>query len=120
MPRDWQIRMGETSVVEEIIRFDHIAVKCASRREFIERWVEAGRCFVAVSDGRVAGYGVLEYTFYAHGFVAMLYVAERFRGLGIGAALMGRLERECRTDKIFTSTNESNLAMQGTAWEAGF
>src|SRR5258707_233513 len=82
------IRLAVPSDAEDITRFDHVALAASARREFIHRSVDSGRCFVAIGDGRVVGYGVLEYTFYENGFLSMLYVAEPFRRRGFGAALM--------------------------------
>ena len=114
------IRPALPADAAEIVGFDHIAALSPARRDFIQRSVEAGRCFVAADGGRVVGYAVLEYTFYDNGWVAMLYVAEGFRRRGVGAALVRRLERECRTPKLFTSTNESNTRMRALLAKLGF
>ena len=42
----------------------------------------------------------------------MLYVHPEFRRQGIGSALIRHLVKECRTPKLFTSTNQSNFRMQ--------
>lgn len=77
-------------------------------------------CLVAAHDGRVVGYGVLEYTFFDNGFVSMVYVAEPERRKGVGRRLLQALAERCATPKLFTSTNESNVAMQrlleGLGW----
>ena len=104
----------------EIARFDHVALATPSRREFIRLSVASGRCFVAIDDGHVVGYAVLEYSFYENGFVSMLYVAEPFRLRGFGKALMRHVESQCRTPKLFTSTNESNHRMRSLLTKLGF
>jgi GNAT superfamily N-acetyltransferase len=113
-------RQALPSDAEAIAGFDHIAATSPARREFIRRSVEAGHCLVAVGDGRVVGYAVLEYTFYDNGWMSMLYVAEPSRRRGFGAALVARVERECRTPKLFTSTNESNTRMRALLTKLGF
>ena len=42
----------------------------------------------------------------------MLYIHQDYRRNGVGAALMKHMESECRTEKLFTSTNQSNIPMQ--------
>ena len=41
-------------------------------------------------------------------------------GSGIGAALVGHVEGLCKSDRIFTSTNESNLPMQSLLQKLGY
>ena len=41
----------------------------------------------------------------------MLYVHSQYRRQGIGLALVQWLESICKTNKLFTSTNESNHPM---------
>ena len=60
----------------------------------------------------VAGYAALDYTFFGCGFIAMLMVKKESRRNGVATALITRLEEICKTDKLFTSTNESNKPMQ--------
>lgn len=78
-----------------------------------------GDCVVAVRDGRVVGYGVLERSFFAHGFVSMLYVAASHRRHGAGTALLRALVRRCPTEQLFTSTNVCNAPMQALLLRAG-
>ena len=97
---------------DAIVGFDAVARSEPARVEFVERVLEASSCLVAEQGGRVVGYVVLDYTFYENGFVPMLYVAEEARRCGVGGALMRAVAARCKTEKLFTSTNQSNLPMQ--------
>jgi GNAT superfamily N-acetyltransferase len=55
---------------------------------------------------------VLNYNFFHNGNIDMLYVHSDHRRRGAGAALLRHLESQCKTPKLFTSTNLSNLPMQ--------
>jgi GNAT superfamily N-acetyltransferase len=114
------IRLALPSDADEIAAFDHVAITTPAGRASIRRSVDTGHCFVAVSDRRVVGYAMLEYTFYENAFLSMLYVAEPFRRRGFGAALVQHIECECRTPKLFTSTNESNKHMRCLLTKLGF
>lgn len=108
-----EIRIAQPSDAEAIEAFDHVARSGASRREFINSSLLAsGHCWVAVVDGQAVAYAVLEHTFFENGFVSMLYVNPEFRCRGLGSALLRHLEDQCRTAKLFTSTNQSNHAMR--------
>jgi len=106
------IRPARESDFEILCSLDQVAKKARKRREFIRRAIASGSCFVAVTGQEIIGYGMLNYTFYDYGFINMLYVAADQRRRGAGTALLEQLERQCRTPKLFTSTNMSNVAMQ--------
>ncbi|NJM54307.1 MAG: GNAT family N-acetyltransferase [Blastocatellia bacterium] len=98
--------------IQTLCSFDLIAQFENERREFIRREVVAGSCFVAIENETVIGYGVLNYTFYYNGCIDMLYIHSDHRRKGAGEALLRHLESVCKTPKLFTSTNLSNLPMQ--------
>jgi ribosomal protein S18 acetylase RimI-like enzyme len=107
-----RIRLAKVEDIEVIIGFDHVATTQKSRREFIKRAILKKRCYVAISKEELVGYTVLEYSFFECGFVSMLYIKENFRRKGIGTKLMGYIDTKCNTEKLFTSTNQSNMPMQ--------
>lgn len=115
-----QVRDGTPDDRDSIISLDPIAHSDVNRVEFIEHALQSEACMVADHNGSVVGYAVLEYTFFGHGFVSMLYVAEPARRRGIGRALMREIERHCMTPKLFTSTNESNGPMQELLASLGY
>ena len=106
------IRPAVEDDIGAICSLDLIARREEGRREFIRREVVSGNCFVAVTNETVIGYGVLNYTFYHNGCIDVLYVHSEHRRRGAGEALLKHMESLCRTPKLFTSTNLSNLRMQ--------
>lgn len=115
----FSLRLATEDNIEEICSFDMIAQTDESRRKFISRSVATKNCFVAV-EKQIWGYGVLEYTFYDHGFISMLYVRPEYRRHGVGTALVRYFESLCQTAKLFTSTNLSNLPMQSLLVKLGY
>ena len=109
MPR---IRKAVKHDAESIINFDHVAKSDPSRREFINQSIDSDLCYVFEWENKVVAYGVLEYSFYSNGFIAMLYVHPEFRRRGFGIELIKHIEKMCLTEKLFTSTNQSNKPMQ--------
>lgn len=115
------IRPAVASDVESICAFDPIAqTDDGRRRRFIERAIAGGECFVVLVETQVVAYSVLDYSFYEQGFIAMLYVAARWRRQHYGHMLLLHMETRCRTNKIFTSTNLSNLEMQALLAKRGY
>lgn len=107
-----RIREGTPADRDAIVALDHMAQSDPGRVRFIDRIFRSAVCLVAEREWTVVAYAALEYTFYEHGFVSMLYVAQPHRRHGIGRALMQALAARCDTPKLFTSTNQSNRPMQ--------
>ena len=106
------IREATPTDREVLIALDHVAALEPSRVTFLDRALRSETCLVAENMGRLVGYGVLEYTFYDCGFISLVYVAELERRRGFGRALLEALAACCKTEKLFTSTNQSNTPMQ--------
>jgi len=107
------IRQAAKDDIESICSIDQITAGSHDRREFVVRSVTSGDCWVADVDGKVVGYTVLDYSFYANGMIGMLFIDPEYRRRGIGTKLVRHIESLCKTEKLFTSTNQSNLPMQG-------
>jgi GNAT superfamily N-acetyltransferase len=114
------IRQAIENDIDALCSLDLIAQHENERREFIRQVVNCGECFVAVNSEKVIGYGVLNYTFFNHGCLDLLYVDANFRRMGAGEALVKHLESLCQTAKLFTSTNLSNLPMQSLLAKMGY
>lgn len=114
------IRPANESDVEALCSLDLIAGCENDRREFIRQAIVSSTCFVAVAEEEIIGYGVLNYTFYCNGQIDMLYVHSDHRRCGAGEALVQHMESLCRTPKLFTSTNLSNLPMQALLVKLGY
>ena len=114
------IRPAVATDIETLCSMDLVAQTDTERRELIAASVTAKTCYVAVSNGEVIGYGVVTYSFYRQGWIDLVYVTERYRRLGAGKALLDHMERQCRTAKLFTSTNLSNFQMQALLGKLGY
>jgi GNAT superfamily N-acetyltransferase len=75
---------------------------------------------VALIDGAPAGIAELHSQFYGHLFIAVLLVDEIHRRRGVATALIEACLAAAPTDRVFTSTNTSNLAAQKLFLAAGF
>ena len=105
------IRISAHSDAEPIIAIDEVAAFDRSRVNFIYRYISSRNYYVAVLDSQVVGYGVLEYTFFEHRFISIVYVRPESRRGG-ASALISYMEEMCKTEKIFTSANQANLPVQ--------
>lgn len=115
-----EIRRAQKTDVNAICVTDRIARTEEQRRQFIRERVRQGMAFVAVSGEQVLGYSVLEHSFFGRGFIAMLMVHPDHRRAGVGSALVHHVEGLCKSERIFTSTNESNIPMQSLLRKLGY
>jgi GNAT superfamily N-acetyltransferase len=99
--------------LDSIYGLDPKARSDAVRRDFIQRAVSFGNCYIgSLDDEALVAYGVLDYSFFSYGFIPLVYIGVDHRRQGHGLTLMKYLESYCRTAKLFTSTNLSNIPMQ--------
>ncbi|EMT6576447.1 MULTISPECIES: GNAT family N-acetyltransferase [Providencia] len=104
--------------INAIFSIDTIAT--TERYEDIIRWIEQGICYVLEANNEILAYGVLHYHFYSHAFIELLMINKNYRRQGLGLILINKLKMQSKTQKIFTSTNQSNTATQQLLIKAGF
>jgi N-acetylglutamate synthase-like GNAT family acetyltransferase len=116
------MRFIRKAVLEDISGLSHCDREFGSgrRNEFVERATQRGDGHVLEQKGKVIGVAVLEYVFFEHGFVSLIYVRPDARRTGVGETLLQYLVSICQTGKLFSSTNQSNLPMQALFAKVGF
>ena len=92
----------------------------SGRRGFLVEAVEERRCYLAKVQDKFAGFAIMERSFYGHAFLSLLVVHSDYRRRGIASVLIRYVESNCPTEKLFTSTNYSNTAMQHALERLGF
>lgn len=115
------IRPAGRGDIAALIAIDPLAMADANRRQSIAQWAAAGKCFLAVRDDKPVGYVALTRAFFHQPFVELLIVAEADRRSGVGLALLAHcIEQTPDGEKLWSTTNQSNLAMQGLLAKGGF
>ena len=89
------------------------------RAALLERRLADQRLLVADAAGEIVGYAAMG-MFFEYDFLGLLFVRPQSRRKGVGTALIGAVEARSRTPKLFTSTNQSNTAMQALCDSLGF
>jgi ribosomal protein S18 acetylase RimI-like enzyme len=92
----------------------------AGKRRFIDESLQRRDVVTARAEGELAGYIIWDRAFFGRPFVWLLGIDPRFRRRGIGRRLLREFEVRCAGESLFTSTNESNLAMQRLLEAGGF
>jgi GNAT superfamily N-acetyltransferase len=115
-----KIRLAEPGELSVVVGIDPVAQVEPQRHSLLEGALHSGACWLAERAGVALGLVVLQYSFYGNGFVPVLVVESSFRRQGVGRALLEYAASACTTSKLFTSTNESNLAMRSLLASARF
>jgi len=110
-----EITQATAADIMQIAKTDHL-----HRTEKISAAINQGECYVVKESNTIIGFAIMSYRFFDFGFVDLLIVEEEHRRHGIGVALLDYLFRQCKTEKLFTSTNESNTPMRKLLAKAGF
>jgi ribosomal protein S18 acetylase RimI-like enzyme len=114
------IRPAIRTDLEPISRMDADARVDQCRRATIEGAICRGECLLALDRATALGYGVMNHEFFGRGFVSLIYVDAAHRRRHIATCLFDEFERRSKTNRIFTSANLSNLAMQTLLTARGY
>lgn len=106
--------------MDALVAFDHVASSSEERRSQIENGLRDLEISVALVDGTPKGYVLLNYRFYGHPFIELLYIAPDSRRIGLGSALVEHVQKHMIGCKLFTSTNQSNEPMRELLHRLGF
>ena len=110
--RAWGIRTASTrdlAALEPIVWPPLLAEP--KRRRFL-RGLDEGEVVVVDDADAVAAYAWIYEGFFGHTFLAYLATQPHYRRNGLAGMLLGATEQRAVTDRVFSSTNVSNVAMQ--------
>jgi RimJ/RimL family protein N-acetyltransferase len=96
---------------------EHIKLK---REEKITKAILDGECFLISADDKEVGFVIFDYRFFDQGWIELIIIDEKHRGKGIGKKVFEIICEQCKSEKVFTSTNHSNTQMQRALEKADF
>jgi ribosomal protein S18 acetylase RimI-like enzyme len=114
------IRKATEQDIHTICDIDQMVIGSRDREGYLAKSVGHGACIVAILDQRIVGFAMFGTSFYDNCFISLVIVHPEFRRLGAAKHLITYIEHHSPTQKLFTSTNESNVAMQQVCQALGF
>ncbi len=91
-----------------------------NREETITKAILDGECFLILADDKEVGFVIFDYRFFNQCWIELIVIDEKHRGKGIGGKVFDIICKQCKSDKVFTSTNRSNTQMQRALKKADF
>jgi RimJ/RimL family protein N-acetyltransferase len=91
-----------------------------NRVEKITKAISNDECFLILVDNKEVGFVIFDYRFFDQGWIELIIINEKYRGKGVGGIVFDLLCEQCKSDKVFTSTNRSNTQMQRALTKADF
>ena len=98
-------------------KVEHIELR---REEKITKAILDEECFIILANNRAVGFVIFDYRFFDQGWIELIILDEKYRGKGIGGQAIDIICKQCKTNKVFTSTNSSNIRMQKALRKVGF
>jgi len=111
------LRLATKKEKSLVVSFDPYCLKIEVH---IAKAISNEECFIVLSSSKTVGFVIFDYRFFYQGWIDLIILDEKYRGMGIGGQVFDLICKQCKADKVFTSTNSSNLRMQRALTKSGF
>ena len=107
--------------LDRVLELDRAEPVGRERAALLTARIQSDEVIVFGHDDQLFGFVVVrKNSFFGRDFVELLSVSSRQRRQGIGSELLAEAVTQSSSDRIFTSTNQSNTAMIGLLEKAGW
>ncbi len=90
------------------------------RIEKITKAISNEECFLILIDKQEVGFVIFDYRFFDQGRIELIIIDEKYRRKGVGGKTFDIIREQSKSDKVFTSTNNSTTQMQRALTKANF
>ncbi len=120
--REFKLRIDQARAKdrEAMVEINQAAAPKWHKLRHLNAALTEKRAFIAFVGRIPAGFLIWTKDFYSHYFIDLVVVHPKMRRHGVASALIQAMENLCPGNKLFSSTNRSNKAMQGVFERAGF
>lgn len=106
--------------LDEIVHMDKEVIGSEIRRKDIKKAIEEERCLAIKKGISFVGFLIFNTYFFDCSFISLIIVKPTERRKGYATSLLQYFESVSPTNKIFSSTNQSNKKMQEVFKANGF
>ncbi|MCR8847435.1 GNAT family N-acetyltransferase [Rossellomorea sp. SC111] len=115
-----EVKYAQLSDLQPIVAIDQQVIGHPNRREEIQRAIREQGCLVVKREGKATGFLLFNTQFFENTFVSLIIIAPEERRKGYASSLLTYFEKISPTEKIFSSTNQSNIEMQKVFKKNGY
>ncbi|QWG30145.1 GNAT family N-acetyltransferase [Bacillus mycoides] len=106
--------------LDSIVHIDVAVIGDDSRRNYIKHAIDEEKCIIVKEDNSIFGFLTYDTNFFDCTFLSLIIVSPTKRRQGHASLLISYMLSHSPTQKIFSSTNESNESMQKVFSANGF
>ncbi|OXS60078.1 acetyltransferase (GNAT) family protein [Bacillus sp. V-88] len=114
-----EVKYAQLSDLEPIVAIDQQVIGHSNRRGEIEKAIREQACLI-IKEGKATGFLLFNTRFFENAFVSLIIIAPEERRKGYASSLLKYFEKISPTEKIFSSTNQSNIEMQKVFQKNGY
>ncbi|MDR7072985.1 GNAT family N-acetyltransferase [Fictibacillus barbaricus] len=115
-----KIRLADQNDVQQVITLDGEMIGHNQRKKQIETAIQHERCLVIYEQTELAGFLLYNTEFFECCFISLLMIKPSFQRKGLAKELLMTMDKFSPTNKIFSSTNQSNEAMHNVFEGCGY
>ncbi len=115
-----RITLAEPIDLIEIVEIDQEVIGSDNRKNDLQEAIEDKRCLVAKRDSSIVGFLIYHTKFFDCSFISLVIVHPLERKKGFAKSMMKYFEKISPTQKVFSSTNQSNEHMQKLFVSSGY
>jgi ribosomal protein S18 acetylase RimI-like enzyme len=96
----------------KIIELDKKMIGSDHRKGEINQAINEDRCLILYQEDEIAGFLIYHTYFFDCCFISLIMVDPAFQRKGVASSLLTHMSKISPTNKLFSSTNESNESMK--------
>jgi len=114
------VTQAQLKDLDKIVEIDKSVIGHNGRKDILKQSIESESCLISIKDNKIAGFLTYNTNFFGYSFIDLVIVSPQDRRKGHGTDLLQHFVKIAPTEKIFSSTNQSNNRMQEVFKRNGF
>ncbi|SES18988.1 Acetyltransferase (GNAT) domain-containing protein [Gracilibacillus ureilyticus] len=97
--------------LDKLVDIDNMVIGSKNRRNIIQQSIQLEQCLISKEEEEITGFLIYDTNFFECAFISLIIVSPSHRRKGFASALINYMVTISPTNKIFSSSNRSNVSM---------